>query len=488
MSEQKKLQQENFEILNNGPRKKIVRQDRFPIEAGTCFVQIGDDSFEVTNLSSFGLAFVVPSTKQTLIQKLKGETISNCALSVKGFNFHETAIRIARLEKNPISAIDESIAGCEVLDSYLIWENFQAVRKSMQILSKIGDYFTTVQEIPKSFSNAIIEFKNILEQFKSQLDLLEKQIPTDNTKANSDYRDTVAQVISNHFGKLMPDFYQKLPPLFDGMTPETREKCNKFAQSQLGPYIYGAPFANRAFYKPRGYAGDFEMMNQLYRDNIAGASLFDQTMHRYFIDEPAGEAVKNRGKYLLEKIHQTIQNSPPGKTVKIVSIASGPALEIQLFVSEAALNLGKKVEFHLIDQDEEALKHAQREILSIERFRKTGYEFHFHNLAIKNILVAGVPIKDCDLIYSAGLFDYFTDPVATAAAQKIVQAIKPGGQAIIGNFSKDNPCSPFMEMVLEWHLIYRSSEDLVRIFSPVGKKIEIEFEPLKINLFAVLRN
>ncbi len=65
------------------------------------------------------------------------------------------------------------------------------------------------------------------------------------------------------------------------------------------------------------------------------------------------------------------------------------------------------------------------------------------------------------LIYSAGLFDYFTEPVAQMAASKMLASVKPGGRVIIGNFSKDNPCVPFMELVLDWHLIYRSEEDLL---------------------------
>ena len=103
------------------------------------------------------------------------------------------------------------------------------------------------------------------------------------------------------------------------------------------------------------------------------------------------------------------------------------------------------------------------------------------------MIAAGCPETDYDLIYSAGLFDYFTEPVAQMAAQKMLASVKPGGHVVIGNFSKDNPCVPFMELVLDWHLIYRSEEDLLRIFKGMGSKIWVEKEPLGVNLFVVIQ-
>ena len=154
---------------------------------------------------------------------------------------------------------------------------------------------------------------------------------------------------------------------------ESKTLCAEFLRQQLNPLVFGAPFANRAFYKPRGYAGDYEMMNHVYRDELVGHSLFNQCMHKYFIDEPAAQAVKNRGQYLLQKIKDVISKSNKSE-VNILAVASGPAMEQQLFLKESAAFAGKKVNFLCIDQDEESLKHAQRQMMSIERFVKSGYK------------------------------------------------------------------------------------------------------------------
>src|SRR5207253_6912500 len=118
-----------------------------------------------------------------------------------------------------------------------------------------------------------------------------------------------------------------------------------FIREQLGPYIYGAPFAARAYYKPRGYAGDYEMMNHLYRSEVTGKTLFDQCVHKYFVDEPAGVAVKNRGYYLVEKLTQIFRAHPAHEPLKIISIASGPAVEQQLFLQGGKEFYGRPVSF-----------------------------------------------------------------------------------------------------------------------------------------------
>ncbi|MNT52042.1 hypothetical protein D3C72_1890480 [compost metagenome] len=162
-------------------------------------------------------------------------------------------------------------------------------------------------------------------------------------------------------------------------------------------------------------------------------------------------------------------------------------MEQQIFLNQGKEFYGRPAEFTCLDQDEESLKHAQRQLQSLEMSVKSGFDYKFNNMAIRNVIGRGLPEKDYDLIYSAGLFDYFTERVARAAAVKMIASVKPGGHVVIGNFSKNNPSVPFMELILDWHLIYRSEDDLLRIFQGLGSKIWVEKEPLGINLFLVIR-
>jgi chemotaxis methyl-accepting protein methylase len=106
---------------------------------------------------------------------------------------------------------------------------------------------------------------------------------------------------------------------------------------------------------------------------------------------------------------------------------------------------------------------------------------------MKNVIARGIEGSDYDIIYCAGLFDYLSDPVAQLAAVKLFKSLKSGGSLIIGNFNLANPNEVIMDLALDWHLIYRSSNDLQSLFENIGGKLSIESENLGINLFCVIR-
>ena len=89
-------------------------------------------------------------------------------------------------------------------------------------------------------------------------------------------------------------------------------------------------------------------------------------------------------------------------------------------------------------------------------------------------------------VYSAGLFDYLKDPGVRAAGTRLVDALAPGGHAVIGNFDVANPTRPFMELILNWPLYHRSADDLRRLFDGLGSGVGIEREATGVNLFAVI--
>lgn len=487
MSKNSAMKQESFHI-DETTRKKVVRQDRAPVEPGTCFIDCNGKQYEVLNISSFGCA--VLTTAQDFAELDSWFTKHHhieANILYKNIQTQQVSLRWARAENHTKSVTGEMIVGFEALGEPLKIERIKALEVSSDVISEQTRYAQELAKLPAEFKTFVYEMKDWLEKLKARVDKLEADSPVDNWREAQDYRLTIADTVADYLGQVIPAKYSKVPELTKGFSPEQLKWGTEFAREQIGHLVYGAPFANRAFYKPRGYAGDYEMMNHLYRDELVGKTLFDQCMHKYFVDEPAGAAVKNRSQYLNEKITQLFVATPSTQPLKILSVASGPAIEQQIFLQNGNKFYGRTAEFTCLDQDEESLKHAHRQLNSIERFVHSGFTFKFNNMAIRNIIAGGCPETDYDMIYSAGLFDYFTEPVAQMAAQKMLAAVKPGGHLIIGNFSKDNPSVPFMELILDWHLIYRSEEDLLRMFKGMGSKIWVEKEPLGVNLFVVIK-
>lgn len=94
--------------------------------------------------------------------------------------------------------------------------------------------------------------------------------------------------------------------------------------------------------------------------------------------------------------------------------------------------------------------------------------------------------KKFDVVWSAGLFDYFNDSVFVKMVRRFVNWTKPGGEVIIGNFSTCNPTRAFMELFGDWYLHHGSEEHLTGLALQAGlekKNIKIEREPEGVNLF-----
>jgi len=96
------------------------------------------------------------------------------------------------------------------------------------------------------------------------------------------------------------------------------------------------------------------------------------------------------------------------------------------------------------------------------------------------------PNQKYDVIWSAGLFDYFNDEAFVRILKKILTWVHPEGKVVIDNFCLDNPSRAYMELIGEWYLEHRSKEKLIEFAIKAGsdrKKISVENEPEGINLF-----
>ncbi len=122
---------------------------------------------------------------------------------------------------------------------------------------------------------------------------------------------------------------------------------------------------------------------------------------------------------------------------------------------------------------------------SILRKKNIKLHIQFYNWGVKNILKNGFSFGNVDLIYSAGVYDYFSDKVCIKLTQKFYSLLNPDGKIIIGNFNVDTPEYLVRTIILDWNLIQRDEKTLKSIFSTIGK-IKIEREPLNINLFVII--
>jgi hypothetical protein len=246
-------------------------------------------------------------------------------------------------------------------------------------------------------------------------------------------------------------------------------------------------FSDRAFTKPRGYAGDYATIEMIYADVAAGDGRLGPLIDRWTLEIPAARAVKNRRALLAEAIREfaaswTGSNDDP---IPITSLASGPARELfDVLTGPDPPNLLATC----VDIDHEALAFAS----SIAQ--ELGLREHF-TFAQDNIvrLCQGrghTAMNPQGLIYSVGLTDYLDDPFVVNLINWAYDMLLPGGTFIMGNVVPGNPNKEYMDHILEWVLIHRTDHDIRELFSRSRfgtTPVTLRLESAGVDLFAFCR-
>jgi SAM-dependent methyltransferase len=265
-------------------------------------------------------------------------------------------------------------------------------------------------------------------------------------------------------------------PLFDAWVEKTSDRVragalaasdvHRFWRSLGEPYLSGS-LAGRTLTKPFGYPGDFALLDDLYRGTISERAELVQ-WDRYLQGQAAPRAVRNRLPYFAARVDEADRRSA---SAEVLVLGCGPGRDIASYLESRPAS---RVRFLAVDRDPRALTHAA----TLCRGRAGAIEF------AKIDVLGYVPSKAFDLIWAAGLFDYFSDRLFARLLRKYFACLRPGGELVIGNFSTANPSRAYMELVGDWELLYRSSQTLAEIARRAGcGSFHIGSEVEGINLF-----
>jgi len=470
-------QHENFEIANsNGEIKWVVRQERFELADDSTDIQIGSTTYRIVNYSATGLAILSDA-------KIAGP---KCSVNVRFMGSVLGTLDATLIRSEPITG-GKFLTSFEFKQHLFPIDQLNGLYTAQNVISKYKSHLAP--KVNKDVVHQVLIIKDFLETAEKACLEIENDLKQNN-ESHHLYEDVEKAIVENTYQMLAQQIDASFNKLVDAIPKAESEKneAYEFIREKLGNILLRAAFANRAFNKPLGYAGDYQMMNMIYHRGKDGASnLFTKCLNQYFLTRPAAVAVKNRSFYLKRKLLDLVAKTrASGEKMRILSLASGPAQEVILALKDMSQADASRMELWLVDQDIESLRYAQRDLRRTTMEMDLNPKIYFENMAIKNVLKEGFPVQNLDLIYSAGLFDYFTDPVVVMSAQLIMKHLKPGGTAIIGNFDSDNPTRPLMEAILDWNLIHRSESEMLGLFSQASKKLKVEKEESKINLFVVM--
>lgn len=226
--------------------------------------------------------------------------------------------------------------------------------------------------------------------------------------------------------------------------------------------------------KPFGYAGDYQIIDRFYTNDVSKEHyLWD----KYILNSDAVKAVQNRKTYFKKLVLGRIRKN--GKC-KLLNIASGPARDLKEVYD--LIDDIKDLNTTCIDMDSNAINYAK----GVNDSYLSQIEFINKNIFKYNTK------EQHDLVWSAGLFDYFNDKAFLMILKRMKEWINPNGEIVVGNFNADhNPTRPVMEILGDWHLHHRTEKELIELAIQAGfesNQITIGREPENVNLFLHIKN
>jgi len=217
--------------------------------------------------------------------------------------------------------------------------------------------------------------------------------------------------------------------------------------------------------KPYGYAGDFKIIDDIYRNDPHTQGL-GRLFDNYCQAATISVAIRNR-KEDFKKIILSVVKTCGEQEMTIMDLASGPCRELQELL-RGELKDRSGITFDCYDQDENAWNYAKGLLQEDVKFIKFINE-NVVRIALKKNIEEQMPQK-YDLIYSTGLFDYLDRRIATRLVENLRKLLKPNGVLAISDVREKykNPSVHFMEWVGDWNLVYRSDEEFCQIFLDAG--------------------
>ena len=214
------------------------------------------------------------------------------------------------------------------------------------------------------------------------------------------------------------------------------------------------PYTARAFLKPRGYAGDAVMLDYVYgpadhSSVYSGATDIGTAVHAYTaVASPAAKAVRWRRNWIASEIETMALTAK--RPLKLLSFACGHLREYE---QVHPLLRERACTWTAADQDHESLDHVRKSY--------DARTVRCSPTAVRGLLSGSQDLEsDYDVVYTLGLFDYLTDRLAVRVMGALWRHVAAGGRLVVANFSPDAPGAGYMEMFMDWWLIYRTRAGL----------------------------
>lgn len=340
----------------------------------------------------------------------------------------------------------------------------QRVLDLRQKLTQLPLMLSRRQAIVPAFRDYCADLLYDLSVRRCLYDQTDRQLSEDAEAARTEVHRLLVESEYPTFVQFMDKAVAELKELVAPFSRAEHEQHGFYFRKQLWDILLRSALLARTNVKPRGYAGDSEMMEMIYANEFVGDTIFEKFMHKYAVALDAAQAVRNRRDMIRQAIDGLRAANPTWQPLRLLSVACGPARELTDLLTGPA----EREAYHLtlLDQDAEALAQARSGLLALDA--RLGGRAHatFVKQSVRTMLRApdlSSLLGRHHVIYAMGLFDYLAQPVAKAVLARCWDLLEPGGEILIGNYHKGHHDRVFMDYWADWVLLYRREADMLAL-------------------------
>lgn len=365
-----------------------------------------------------------------------------------------------------------------------------------RLQSEFNEFIHEWQKLYKilpEYKVVIADMQSFLSELRLWLDQVELGIRSTPDGDRSKIEQDVIHQLRQSAVPMISDLFERFENVASGVEDALRPGHVLFGRRQLHPLLLSSPFVYRTFAKPLGYAGDYEMVNMMFRDNCEGGSLFAKMVNAYALQLPPIVAHQNRISYLCDKlVEETCRVSRQGRPLRVFNLGCGPAHEIQKFLGQGSIT--DQADIVLADFNDETAAHTTAKLNDLKKQHASRARIQVVKRTAHQLIkqserpVQSAPSEQYDMIYCAGLFDYLSDRVCRRLMDVFYGMLAPDGLLLATNVDV-HPSRNEMEYFLEWHLIHRNSSQMMTLAPDRAdpERIKQLRDPTGVNIFLEVR-
>lgn len=233
----------------------------------------------------------------------------------------------------------------------------------------------------------------------------------------------------------------------------------RFQEEVLG-FLDGSENFRHTLVKPLGYAGDYRLI-EMIANNTCGSRGLAWHFDRAQLDSPAAEACRRRIEWISGELAATVKRrSLAALSVLDLGVGAG-SVERHLLRREPGLTL----DLHAVDLDPGALACVSGAL------GKAGSRVHPYHLNLRE--PASIPTvsqlaAQVDACIAIGILEALTDPEVVRLLRAVLEVLPAGAALYTESFLPTHPTRAILEWFQDFHLAYRSVDELHNLAVQAG--------------------